>query len=450
MPRLGEPPVMHVRPWAGDRRRRGLLACVVVLAVLPADVTAQTAAEMAESGARVREALEARDSGDLNGYLSGLEDAESLRPGHPELLYLIAGARSLLGDAAGALAALERIADMGLALVPDDDPDFAALRQDPRYAALSTRLDDNGKPRGRSRTAFVIPGEPDFIPEGLAHDARDGSFYVGSVHRRKILRVDSAGVVDAFVRPGTGGLMSAMGMFVDPREDVLWVATAGVPETGGLAVAQRGRSAVFQFDLKTGDPRVTFHFSNREEERVVGDLVRADDGDVYASDARGSGIYRIRAGGDFLETFVQPGVFRSPQGMAVSEDGRSLYVADYSKGVFRVHRMTREAVRLPHPPDVTLLGIDGLVRHRQTLIAIQNGTSPHRILRLDLGTDGSAIRSVEILASNLPEWDEPTLGLVVGDRFYYVANSQWNRFVDGALPPSGDLADPRIMWLDLR
>jgi hypothetical protein len=33
-----------------------------------------------------------------------------------------------------------------------------------------------------------------------------------------------------------------------------------------------------------------------------------------------------------------------------------------------------------------------------------------------------------VLAANLPEFDEPTLGVVHDGGFYFVANSHWNRF----------------------
>lgn len=424
-----------------------IVACTVVLCV---SAEGQSREDMARAGEYVQEAFQAREDGDPTTFLDRLRAAERLRPGHPELIYYMAVGQALTGDTAGAVESLERVADMGLGLRADADPDFDALAGDSAFLAVLEKLRENRRARGTSTTAFTIPGAPTFVPEGIAYDPRDGSFYVGSVHERRIVRVSPDGMVSEFAPAGFAGLMSVMGMQVDGDEGVLWVCTAGVEETGGLREENLGRSAVFKFDLQSGQLLLHYHFSNSEQRRVVGDLALASDGDVYVSDGRGSGLHRIRAGGDFLETFVQPGVFQSPQGMALSSDQRGLYVADYSKGVFYVHRATREAVRLAHPDNQTLLGIDGLVRDGDALIAVQNGTMPHRILRLELSRDGREIIEVRVLAANLPDWDEPTLGLMVGDRFYYVANSQWNRFVDGELPPAEELADPKIMWLNPR
>ena len=49
---------------------------------------------------------------------------------------------------------------------------------------------------------------------------------------------------------------------------------------------------------------------------------------------------------------------------------------------------------------------------------------------------------------NLPEFDEPTLGTIVGDHFYFVANSHWNRYdADNNLPD--DLTGPIVLRLEL-
>jgi hypothetical protein len=48
------------------------------------------------------------------------------------------------------------------------------------------------------------------------------------------------------------------------------------------------------------------------------------------------------------------------------------------------------------------------------------------------------------IASNLEEFDEPTLGFVRGDDFFFVANSHWNRFdADNRLPEG--LSGPIIL-----
>ena len=74
------------------------------------------------------------------------------------------------------------------------------------------------------------------------------------------------------------------------------------------------------------------------------------------------------------------------------------------------------------------IGIDGLIWHRGALLAIQNGITPHRVVRFRLGERGSAIDSAEILLMNDARFDEPTLGVVTNDALLLVANSHWGKF----------------------
>jgi hypothetical protein len=103
---------------------------------------------------------------------------------------------------------------------------------------------------------------------------------------------------------------------------------------------------------------------------------------------------------------------------------------------------------LDEPARISLYGIDGLYRHGRELIAVQNGIRPHRVVGLTLSESGLRVTASRVLASGLEQFDEPTLGVVRGDTFYFVANSHWNRFDhDGNLPD--DLAGPIVMKLSL-
>ena len=82
------------------------------------------------------------------------------------------------------------------------------------------------------------------------------------------------------------------------------------------------------------------------------------------------------------------------------------------------------------------------------MIAIQNGIRPNRVIEFDLSDDGLVVSGSRILARNLAEFDEPTLGTVVGGEFFFVANSHWNRFDrDGNL--AEDLTGPIVLKVRL-
>ena len=170
---------------------------------------------------------------------------------------------------------------------------------------------------------------------------------------------------------------------------------------------------------------------------------------MYISDATSSAVYTLTNGADTLQSFIEPGRLASPQGIAFSQDEKTMYIADYSRGIARVERETRAVTYLTPPGDAVLAGIDGLRMYKGDLIAIQNGIRPHRVVKLVLTGDGRGVREAQVLELNSPFFREPTLGTLVGSDFYYIANSQWNAFDRGVMWPQDRLSDPVILRMRL-
>jgi len=140
--------------------------------------------------------------------------------------------------------------------------------------------------------------------------------------------------------------------------------------------------------------------------------------------------------------------FVSLQGLALSADGKRIFVADYAKGVFAVDIESRRVRLLDAPRTAGILGIDGLYRAGDALIGVQNGSAPPRLLRLVV--DGERITSVEVLDAGHPSAPDPTLGVVVGDRFFYIGNSQWEAARPGGqMDPAVKPEDPVILQAEL-
>jgi sugar lactone lactonase YvrE len=183
------------------------------------------------------------------------------------------------------------------------------------------------------------------------------------------------------------------------------------------------------------------------------DLTVAADGTVYLSDAEAPAIYRLKPGAAALEPWVDGREVVSPNGLALSAKGEALYVADYTQGLLRIDTATGKAARLP--AEVPTVGIDGLARlGDRTLVAVQNGVAPPRILRIDLDEKGEGVDGAEAVELGREDWDEPTLGCVAGGDYYYVSNSHWPRFGDdGAMKEGPPVTPPAVMRLaggDLR
>jgi hypothetical protein len=67
-------------------------------------------------------------------------------------------------------------------------------------------------------------------------------------------------------------------------------------------------------------------------------------------------------------------------------------------------------------------GIDGLVRDGATLVAVQNGTSPPRVIRF-----ADDLRRQQVLESGTPGLGEPTHGIVVDGALWFIADVGWDR-----------------------
>ena len=103
------------------------------------------------------------------------------------------------------------------------------------------------------------------------------------------------------------------------------------------------------------------------------------------------------------------------------------------------------------PADATIYGIDGLAWADGSLIGVENGVEPARVVRLILSADGTRIDRVTILEMNHPKFGEPTIGVVVGQDYYFIANSHGGlmRRAKGAIADE-PLTEPAVLRIRLK
>ncbi len=431
-----------------------LVSCCSLLVLLPLACRSaqpapqQSSVDFAESRKLGRDAFGRKD---FAAAANHFRDALRVAPTHPSLLFNLAAMETLSGNHDEALAALERLAELDLYLNVEGEETFGPLAGDPRFQDVVRRL-------SLSRESVVTTSSPFFgfegkglIPEGLAFDEKNGVFLVSSVRERRIFRVTPEGESSEFAGP-TSGLLAAMGMRADSARRILWVASSAAPQMVGFETSDRGGAAVFKFDLDSG--RLLNRYSIDPEganksEHWFGDLTLSPDGTVYVTDSTQPEVYRISTSTDRLELFIRDEQFQSLQGIDLSRDGRSIFVADYSTGIYRVDIGTKRVVHLESPQDSSLAGIDGIYRCGNNLLAVQNGINPNRLIRLEL--DQNRVHGVEVIDLNHPQHKEPTLGVVAGSRFAYIANGYWGAVdANNQLLPAEKLEDPVILGFEAR
>ena len=415
-----------------------LAACVLGSAVF-----AEDDAVVRDARIYVKAAQEARKAGRTQAALDSWLQAYALRPHHGSIVFELAAACAAAGRIEDATEWLKVVAEMGFSFRTEDREELRACREQPACHAALAAIERNREPRATSTVAFKL-AVPRLLPEGLAYDAASDSFFVSSVRQRLILRVDRSRQPQPFA-DRSAGLWAALGLALDAPRRRLWVATAAMPEMADALPADEGRSALVALDLASGRALARYELPPGRP-HVLGDVIVSPTGDVFTTDSTSPALYRLPAGCRAQEPIAAGEPFVSQQGLALSADGKRLFVADYAKGIFAVELDSRRVRLLDAPRTAGILGIDGLYRAGESLIGVQNGAAPPRLLRLAI--EGDRITSVEVVDAGHPSAPDPTLGVVVGSRFFYIGNSQWEAARPGGqVDPSVKLEDPVILEL---
>lgn len=377
----------------------------------------------------VREASKAKDYASMERLLLQMD---SELHGRADTTYNLACTYALAGKKAQALSAFERFASMG-AVAPDatKDPDLSSLADEPRFKSSLQRIEQNRRSVTNSRVwhTFIDPG---LLTEDITYDRRSRSFFVSSMLKKKIIRIDPRGRATDFADFSRNPGMPPIALRADSARNLLWVAAAVTPDFSWAPKERWGKTALFKLDLRTG--RIMQRIAPPDNElRTLADLDLAPNGDLIVSDSHGGALYRLPLGKSSFDR-IDRGEFISPQGPAITHDSRFAFVADYARGIARIDLTSGELLWLKHADDIALAGTDGLAlttgrTGSYRLLAVQNGANPTRVVSLSLNSDGDTVEELQVLEANYDGLGDPTHGVLVGHDFYFLANSGWT-FLD--------------------
>jgi len=229
---------------------------------------------------------------------------------------------------------------------------------------------------------------------------------------------------------------------IDSRRRVLWATEVALDGFATVAKEDWGRSAVLQYDLRSGKLK---HRIEGPSKAALGDMALDANGDAIVSDGEHGGVYRVNGSTQQIQR-IDGGDFVSPQTPAVLSDGRHILVPDYVRGIGVLDIHDKRVMWIPMEGRYVLSGIDGLYAFGDTLIATQNGSSPERVVRFTVDQAKSRILSESVIERATPTLGDPTHGVVVGDYFYYLANSGWDALDDhGVVIKGKTLTAPIVM-----
>jgi hypothetical protein len=270
------------------------------------------------------------------------------------------------------------------------------------------------------------------------------SFYLSSISKHKIVRIVSDGTAKDFKSSQQDGLGATLGMKVDAKRRFLWVTSDlfdGDPK--------ESRFALYQYDLNTGALRFK-HESAKGAEGYLNDVALNSNGEAFTTNTTTGEVFHAFPDRDGLEPFLPRDAVGQANGIALSSDGKILFVAGWI-GVARVDMATKQLKLLAKPRNISDAGLDGLYFYKGALVGIQNpDLHPSRVVRYFLNPQMDTIIRAEVLETYNPLFEAPTTGTIVTDSLYFMGNTQIEKMKPhDSMPPPSELSDIRILKLKL-
>lgn len=425
-----------------------LTASVTMLLFATTPIAAQRAAAAAEARTWMRTASAALARGDTLAAAGAAIAATRAWPQQAAYWWSAARYALLGGRRDQALDALATYTAMGGGWSLDD-PALAGLADDPRAHELSR----SAGTRVHRSLPFAEYVDRAFHPEGVAWDPRTSRLFLGSVRHGMVVTRSPDGSFAPFIRPGSAGIRAVFGIAVDTTRDLLWLTSGDVAEREAGVSTPRVPTALLAFSLKDATPVGRWEVTPDGVGHLLGDVVVAPDGRIWTTDSEHPGLYRVPHGlreGALEQVPITHPDWISLQGITFSADGGTAWIADWTTGLYRIDMKQGVVVPVTADPTLMTLGIDGLYRIGSgTLLAVQNGSSPARVIALTLDSTGTQVTRLETLDHHSGP-GEPTLGVVTPEGFLFVATALWP-FYDraGKLDPAQDRPTAQVRRLPL-
>ena len=355
-------------------------------------------AEFNATNAAVRAA---RQSGDHPTYLTQARKLFALAPGHPSISVHLARALALNGENAGAVAQINRIANLGFSFRAAEDPSFERLKGDPGFVAAAERLAINGK--GLGRGTEIIKLRLTGGSEGVAWSERSKSFLMGSSGSIHAYRLDG----QAPLRPIAKSVApSILGIRPDPASRSFLVC---VNEADG------SNSAVVRHQETTGAVMATYKLPTQNA--LCNDIALLKNGSFAVTDTNNGAVFHLVRGKLEPLALTMPVYF--PNGIASDLRKDRLYVA-HANGI-AVHDLATNKSRALAAAKTLIGGVDGMVWHKGSLISVQNLATAgvdSRLLRI---TPDAGARSAEVdvllAGAEFPPGSTSTVAVVGNEAF---------------------------------
>ncbi len=232
-----------------------------------------------------------------------------------------------------------------------------------------------------SAMAFNIQGQniafnaKELYPEGVAYSQKQKVFFLSSMHKGKIGKLDSQGNYSNFIDDSE--LISSVGLLSDDKRSLLYVCVADPGASIKSKTETQGKlSKLIAFDINTGEKRFSADLSslNTNGGNFANDVTIDNDGNLYVTNSFSPIIYKITQSGKASiftthddwkgEGFNLNGIVFHPNGyliVAKSNTGLLYKISLENPNTIKVIKLD------------PLLGADGLILNsKNELVVISN------------------------------------------------------------------------------
>jgi len=353
---------------------------------------------------------EPADAADVRQQIATVETLQDTFPDRAATLFFLAAAKQHLGETLEALKLLKECLALRAGFDPSGEPAFRSLKESKEFTDVVDSVHRDFPVVSHARVAFVTE-EKDLVPEGLAYDAGRDVFYMSSLNRRKIVKIDQDGKTSDFVPAERDHLFPVVGIRLDPADATIWAN----------CFADRGESALVHYDA---NGMLLGRYTPKDEAKHgFNDLVVRKNGEIILTDSLDNKVLRfVRKSGAFVALALHRTILY-PNGIALAEDDQQLFVAD-ALGVVRVNLANGSSADVNPGSHRTLAGFDGMYWYKGGLVGVQNGIGSPRIAAFRLASDGLSVKQAAVLEYRSAQTVLPTTGAIKGNDFYFIANSQ--------------------------
>lgn len=358
-----------------------------------------------------------------------LEKVVSIKPNIPVLKYQLAEAYALNNEKTKAFNSLIELQKQGLYFDLENNINFANIKSYPVFDYIKNNIEVNGQHFGEGKESFNINKSfSGLLFENIAFDDNSQSFLMGSLRDGSVIKVDTGnGDISLLITEAKGGAegpWATLDLAVDEKNDVLWVASSAISQFGKMTKATAGMAGIFKYKLSTGEFIKSYISPASKRPSIISRIHLTSQGKLYLLDTQNKEILEWNSKTDKISLALTLSKFNDVRSLTTDDSGNMLYLSDNEKGITIINMKNKKTYSIENSEALNLIGITDLSYDDNGLIIIQSGFNPERIMRLELNLEKNAIRNIFPIESSNPAFDSPSYGVVVGEGFYYIANSQ--------------------------